>query len=92
MVIIEYACQDLDMNGVARGEALDISKTFDGVWHACLPHKLKGYDVSARIMNGYPQATVLEPPLFPIFTDDLPKVISFQLCIYAEHTIHVSIN
>ena len=31
--------------------ALEISKDFDRVWHACLPHKLKSYGISGQIFG-----------------------------------------
>ena len=34
-----------------RAVALDISKAFDGVWHAGLPHKLKSYGISGQIFG-----------------------------------------
>ena len=36
---------------VTRVVALDISKTFDRVWHAGLLHKLKSYGVSGEIFG-----------------------------------------
>ena len=33
-------------SGATRAVALDISKTFDRVWHADLLHKLKSYGIS----------------------------------------------
>ena len=35
--------------GATRVVTLDISKTFDKVWHADLPHKLKSYGISSKI-------------------------------------------
>ena len=34
--------------GATRAVALDISKAFDRVWHACLLHKHKSYGISAQ--------------------------------------------
>ena len=35
----------------AQAKALDISKTFDRVWHAGLLHKLKSYGISGKIFD-----------------------------------------
>lgn len=42
----------LNKNGQARAEALDISKTFDGVWHLGLYHKVHGHSVLKLIEFG----------------------------------------
>ena len=39
------------MSGATRAVALDISKTFDRVWHAGLLHKLKSYGISGQIFG-----------------------------------------
>ena len=38
-------------SGATRAVALDISKTFDRVWHADLHHKLKSYGISGQIFG-----------------------------------------
>ena len=38
-------------SGTTRAVALDISKTFDRVWHAGLLHKLKNYGISGQIFS-----------------------------------------
>ena len=38
-------------SGATRAVALDISKAFDSVWHADLPHKLKSYGISGQIFG-----------------------------------------
>ena len=40
-----------DRSGATRAVALDISKAFDGVWHAGLLHKLKSYGISGQIFG-----------------------------------------
>ena len=35
----------------SRAVALDISKTFDRVWHAGLLHKFKGYGISGQVFG-----------------------------------------
>ena len=36
-------------SGATRAVALDISKAFDGVWHAGFFHELKSYKISGQI-------------------------------------------
>ena len=38
-------------SGATRTVALDISKTFDRVWHAGLHHKLKSYGIFGQIFG-----------------------------------------
>ena len=38
-------------SGATRAIALDVSKTFDRVWHAGLLHKLKSYGISGQIFG-----------------------------------------
>ena len=38
-------------SGATRAVALDISKTFDRVWHAGLLHRLKSYGISGQILG-----------------------------------------
>ena len=38
-------------SGANRTVALDISKTFDRVWHVGLLHKLKSYGISGQIFS-----------------------------------------
>ena len=38
-------------SGATQAVALDISKAFDRVWHACLLHKLKSYGISGQIFG-----------------------------------------
>ena len=38
-------------SGATGAVALDISKAFDGVWHAGLLHKLKSYGISGQIFG-----------------------------------------
>lgn len=49
LTIIIY--QVLDKTGEARTVALDISESFDSVWHTGLLHKLKVYRISERIFE-----------------------------------------
>ena len=38
-------------SGATRAVALNISKAFNRVWHACLLHKLKSYVISGQIVG-----------------------------------------
>ena len=38
-------------SGATQAVALDISKTFDRVWHAGLLHKLKSYGISGQVFD-----------------------------------------
>ena len=38
-------------SGATRAVALDISKAFDGVWHAGLLHKLKFYGILGQVFD-----------------------------------------
>ena len=50
-VLSERIYNSLDAGGETRAIALDISKTFDQVWHAGLPYKLKAYGVGGPILH-----------------------------------------
>ena len=41
----------LNRCGATRAVALDISKAFDRVWHACLLHNLKSYEIPDQIFG-----------------------------------------
>ena len=41
-------------SGATRAVALDISKAFDRVWHAGLPHKLRSWGISVRYLAIWP--------------------------------------
>ena len=45
-VASERIARAFNRSGVTRAVALDTSKAFDRVWHACLLHKLKPYGIS----------------------------------------------
>ena len=38
-------------SGATQAVAFDISKAFDRVWHAVLPHKLKYYGISDQVFG-----------------------------------------
>ena len=42
-VVSDRIARAFNRSGATRTVALDISKAFDGVWHAVLLHKLKSY-------------------------------------------------
>ena len=41
-------------SGATRAVTLDISKAFDRVWHAGLPHKLRSWGISVRYLAIWP--------------------------------------
>ena len=41
----------INRSGTTHAVALDISKAFNWVWHACLLHKLKSYGISGQIFG-----------------------------------------
>ena len=50
-VVYDRITRDFNRSGATRAVALDISKTFDRVWHAGLLHKLKSYGISGQIFG-----------------------------------------
>ena len=50
-VVSDRIARAFNRSGATRAVALDISKFFDGVWHAGLLHKLKSYGISGRIFS-----------------------------------------
>ena len=46
-------CQALDADKEVRAIFCDISKAFDGVWHACLIHKLKSAGISGNLLSWF---------------------------------------
>ena len=50
-VVSDKIAKDFNKSGATRAVALDISKTFDRVWHADLPHTLKSYGISGQIFG-----------------------------------------
>ena len=49
--VTESIHQALDVSGEASAIALDISKTFNKVWHRGLIHKLQAYGISGKILS-----------------------------------------
>ena len=47
-VITDRIARAFNRSGATRAVALDISKTFDKVWHAGLLHKLTSYEISGQ--------------------------------------------
>ena len=50
-VVSDRIARAFNRSGATRAVALDISKTFDRVWHAALFHKLKSYGISGQIFG-----------------------------------------
>ena len=50
-VVSDRIARAFNGSGATRAVALDISKTFDRVWHAGLLHKLKSYGISGQIFG-----------------------------------------
>ena len=50
-VVSDRIARAFNRSGATRAVALDISKAFDRVWHAGLPHKLKSYGISGQIFS-----------------------------------------
>ena len=44
-VVFDKIARAFNRSGATRVVALDISKDFDRVWHAGVPHKLKSYGI-----------------------------------------------
>ena len=49
-VVSDRIARTFNRSGATRAVALDISKAFNGVWHAGLLHKLKSYGISGQIL------------------------------------------
>ena len=50
-VVSDRIARAFNRSGATRAVALDISKTFDRVWHAGLLQKLKCYGISGQIFG-----------------------------------------
>ena len=50
-LVSDRIARAFNKSGATRAVALDISKTFDRVWHAGLLHKLKCYGISGQIFG-----------------------------------------
>ena len=50
-VVPDRIARAFNRSGATRAVALDISKAFNRVWHAGLPHKLKSYGISGQIFG-----------------------------------------
>ena len=50
-VVSDRIARAFNRSGATRAVALDISKTFDRVWHAGLIHKVKFYGISDQIFD-----------------------------------------
>ena len=76
----------------SRAVALDISKAFNGVWHAGLLHKLKSYGISGQIFGlissflSNRQLWVILDWSFLLYINDLPDDVICNIAIYADDT------
>ena len=43
--------EDIARTGATQTVAFDMPKVFNGVWHACLLHKLRSYGISGQIFG-----------------------------------------
>ena len=50
-IVSDRIARAFNRSRATRAVALDISETFDRVWHACLLHKLKSYGFSGQIFG-----------------------------------------
>ena len=50
-VVSDRISRAFNRSGATRAVALDISKSFDRVWHAGLPHKLKSYGILGQLFG-----------------------------------------
>ena len=50
-VVSDRIARAFNRSGATQAVALDISKAFDRVWHACLLHKFKSYGISGQIFG-----------------------------------------
>ena len=50
-VVSDRIASAFNRSGATRAVALDISKTFDRIWHAGLLHKLKSYGISGQVFD-----------------------------------------
>ena len=50
-VVFDRIARAFNWSGATRTVAVDISKTFDRVWHADLLHKLNSYGISCQIFG-----------------------------------------
>ena len=50
-VVFNRIAMVFNRSGATGAVALDISKVFDRVWHAGIPHKLRSYEISGEIFE-----------------------------------------
>ena len=51
MVVFDRIAKVFNRSRATRAVALDINKALNRVWHSSLPHKLKSYGISVRVLG-----------------------------------------
>ena len=82
-VVSDRIARAFNRSGATRAVALDISKTFDRVWHAGLLHKLKSYGISDQIFG---LISSFLSNSFLLYINDLPDDGICDIAIYADDT------
>ena len=102
-VASDKIARGFNRSGAIQVVALDISKAFDRVWHACLLHKLKFYGISGQIFvlissffgnrqYGVLQGSILGPKHFLLYINNLLDDVIYNIDVYAyDITLYSSV-